>query len=141
MNWLEKEGVEFLKKAGIQPHFTVLDFGCNEGDYTIPASIITRDKGKVIAVDIDKSYFEHIKSYSKHIGLSNIIYYLNKKDNFALDITENSVDFLMTYDILHYFSLNERIKLYKEFKRLLKLKGIYSVFPKHNKDDWPHSNL
>ncbi|MCD6579287.1 methyltransferase domain-containing protein [bacterium] len=141
MNWLEKEGIEFLKKVGIRSDFKVLDFGCNEGDYTIPASIITKDKGSVIAIDIDKSSFEVIKSYSNNIGLNNIIYLLNDKNNFDLNIQDYSVDFVMAYDVLHYFELSKRTELYNEFTRVLKSGGIFSVFPKHTKNDSPNNNL
>ena len=46
-NWEEKRGVEFLRKVGIKPSQTVLDFGCGSGFYTIRAEKIVVRKGLV----------------------------------------------------------------------------------------------
>ena len=141
MDWLEKEGIDFLKKVGIKSYHTVLDFGSNEGNYTIPAAIITRGEGHVIAVDVEENYLEYIKSLAEKLKLSNIDYILNGEDNCLLNLKDSSIDFILLYDILHYFSHDFRIKLYKELLRLLKKDGVLSVFPKHNREDWPHSNF
>ena len=34
-NWLEKEGEKFLKEIGIKEGYTILDFGCGEGNYSL----------------------------------------------------------------------------------------------------------
>ena len=41
--WLETKGIEFLKKVGIKPGQTVLDFGCGKGNYSIPAARIRQN--------------------------------------------------------------------------------------------------
>ena len=50
-DWESKIGVEFLKKVGIRKDDKVFDFGCGNGNYTIPAAIIAGDKGAVFAID------------------------------------------------------------------------------------------
>ena len=47
--WLEKDGEQFLRKIGLKEGQTVLDFGCGEGHYAIPAAKIVSNKGKVYA--------------------------------------------------------------------------------------------
>jgi len=37
--WEKEDGVKFLRKVGLRPGQTVLDFGCGAGHYTIPAAI------------------------------------------------------------------------------------------------------
>jgi len=49
--WESKEGVEFLRKAGIRKNHIVLDFGCGVGHYTIPAARIVASTGFVYALD------------------------------------------------------------------------------------------
>jgi len=53
-NWLQKDGVQLLRNAGIFEGQTVLDFGCGAGNYTIPAAEIVGKKGKVYAVDKER---------------------------------------------------------------------------------------
>jgi len=49
--WLQKHAEIFLAEIGIRKGQIVLDFGCNEGNYTIPAARIIGEKGKVYAID------------------------------------------------------------------------------------------
>ena len=39
--------MELLKAVGIKKGQTVLDFGCGEGNYTIPAAKLVKNEGKV----------------------------------------------------------------------------------------------
>jgi len=44
-DWENNKGINFLKKAGIKKDYKVLDFGCNNGNYSIPASKIVGKNG------------------------------------------------------------------------------------------------
>ena len=44
-------GNKLLRKLGIKPDQTVLDFGCGSGTYAIPAHEIVWQKGRVYAPD------------------------------------------------------------------------------------------
>ena len=132
--WEEKRGVEFLRKVGIKPSQTVLDFGCGSGAYTIPAAKIVGRKGLVYALDKDKNSLNKLRKKATKQKLENIVL-IESDGSLEIDLEDNSIDVVLAYDILHLVS--DRKKLYKEFYRILKHEGLFSVYPKHNKLDEP----
>jgi len=139
-NWESKTGVDFLKKVGIKKNDKVLDFGCNTGNYTIPAAIIVGEKGAVIAVDDEEYYFDTIRKKAKLIKLGNIKT-INTKGKLDFDFTDNFFDFVMLYDVLHYLDFPKRKILYQEIFRILKTDAILSVHPKHTIGNFPMMEL
>jgi ubiquinone/menaquinone biosynthesis C-methylase UbiE len=130
--WLEEDGEEFLKGIGIKQGQTVLDFGCGEGHYAIPAAKLVGEKGKVYAVDKDEQALHRLlrKISDKNIKSIEVI-----KEESKTSLENNLVDFIVCFDVLHY--VKERKVLYYEFKRVLRQKGILSLYPKHHKNDHP----
>jgi precorrin-6B methylase 2 len=51
--WLNGEGEVFLEDIGIKKGDVILDFGCGNGPYTIPAAKVVSKEGKVYAMDKD----------------------------------------------------------------------------------------
>ncbi len=51
----------------------------------------------------------------------------------------NSIDFVLCYDVVHY--LKNRKIIYNEFYKVLRPKGIFSLYPKHHKNDYPLMEL
>ena len=49
--WLEEAGEKLLKHIGIKEKQKVLDFGCGEGNYAIPAAQVVGKDGVVYASD------------------------------------------------------------------------------------------
>jgi len=138
--WESKKGVEFLKKAGIKQDQKILDFGCNVGNYTIPAAIIVEEKGIVFAIDEDDSNFKQIADKIKLLELNNIkTIKTNRELNF--DFADNFFDFIMLYDVLHYLNFQQRKILYKENYRILRIDGILSIHPKHTIGNFPLMEL
>lgn len=128
--WLKKDGYNFLKDIGIKRKQIVLDFGCGEGHYTIPAARLVGNKGRVYVVDDDEDTLKKLSHILVKEGLKNI-FILKKISN----IKDSSVDIVLAYDIIHLLSSRQR--LYKEIHRVLKTEGIFSAYPKHNKFDAP----
>ena len=54
--------LNMLKEADIKPGYKVLDFGCGPGGYSIAASRITGDKGRVYALDIHPGAIERVRA-------------------------------------------------------------------------------
>ena len=52
--WFKKDGEKFLRSVGLGKGQVVLDFGCGEGHYSIPASKLVGEEGKIYALDKDK---------------------------------------------------------------------------------------
>ena len=56
--WIEEDGPKFLREIGLKKGQAVLDFGCGDGHYTIPASKAVGMNGRVYALDKDKNKLE-----------------------------------------------------------------------------------
>lgn len=138
--WVKEDGIRFLKKIGVRESNVLVDFGCNVGHYTIPAAKIVGERGKVYAVDKDDDILNKLMRIALAEKLKNIIPVKTSGD-LRIDLENESVDVVLLYDILHYFTLREREILYKEVYRILKVNGLLSVYPKHNRTDEPLWNL
>ena len=134
--WIEKDGEYFLRTVGIKEGQTVLDFGCGEGHYAVPAAKLVGEKGKVYAVDKDKQALDRLTKLIEENNIKNIK--VIKKES-IIPLENNSLDFILCYDVVHY--LKNRKTIYHEFYRVLRPKGIFSLYPKHHKNDYPLSEL
>jgi len=132
--WFEKKGINFFKEVGLKKGSKVVDFGCGEGNYSIPAAKFVGEKGKVFAVDKNMGVIEKMKQIAGEYHLKNIEF-INVETN--LPIEKGMMDFVMCYDMLHYLNKERRKKVYREVYRVLKEEGIFSVYPKHYKKDYP----
>ena len=133
--WIEEKSESFLRKAGIKEGQTILDFGCNDGNYTISAACIIGSKYKVYALDKEgKSLAKTIKT-AKSKGLENVVGLLSSNE-LEIPLRSRSIDVVLLYDVLHrgYFPEQEtREKVLQEVYRVLKPNGFISVYPTHLK--------
>jgi ubiquinone/menaquinone biosynthesis C-methylase UbiE len=130
--WLNKEGLNLLKKIGIKENQIVLDFGCGSGNYTIPAAKIIGKKGKVYAVDEDGFKLKQLAERAELDGLNNIeIRKTSGELKFGFE--DGTLDVVLLYDIFWYFSFqNSRLsELLKEVYRILRPGAIISIYPEH----------
>jgi len=134
--WLKKDGVEFLKTIGLKKGQTVMDFGCGEGHYSIPAAKLVGEKGNVYAVDKDEQALRRLIQIIEENNIKNVEV-IKKESKTSLE--NNSVDFILCYDVVHY--LKDRKIIYQEFYRVSRAKGVFSLYPKHHKDDSPLMEL
>ncbi len=134
--WIEKDGEKFLRSIGIRKSERVLDFGCGEGHYTIPAANIVGINGRVYALDKDKEPLDRLQRLIKNYEIKNIEILKNESKTF---LQKNSLDFVLCYDAIHY--LKHRKIIYNEIHRVLKPTGIFSLYPKHHKYDHPLMEL
>ena len=141
--WINIDGITFLSEIGVKKGDIVVDFGCGCGHYSIPTAKIVSIEGKVYSIEKDKHTLDKLKQTVEEEGLSEVITIIKPESTNILKITlaDNTADFVLIYDVLHYFTKNERKEIYKEIHRILKNDGILSVYPKHNKSDWPIWNL
>jgi ubiquinone/menaquinone biosynthesis C-methylase UbiE len=135
-NWLEKDGEDFLKAIGVKKGQVVLDFGCGEGHYSIPAAKVVGEKGRIYALDKDRQAIDQLAKLMKKNRITNIE--VIKRES-KTSLMNDSVDFILCYDVVHY--LKDRAPVYSELYRVLKPKGIFSLYPKHHKNDSPLMEL
>jgi SAM-dependent methyltransferase len=121
-----KEAVDTLKGCGIREGMTVIDMGCGNAHYTIPASIATGNNGQVTAVDISKKVIKEARNRIMQLNISNVIF-LNTDENGLADYI-NKIDFIILYDVLHgggwQENRNEKLKI---LRSLLVDGGILSL--------------
>jgi len=134
--WEEQEGVKFLRRIGLQPNQTVLDFGCRVGHYTLPAAKVVGNKGIIYAVDKEQQALNELQQKATRLNLKNIRT-INTSGRIQIDLENDSIDVVLSYDVLHYHKKGERKKLYAEAYRVLKQDGLFSVYPKHTLEDDP----
>ena len=141
--WINLDGITFLSKISIKKGDIVVDFGCGSGHYSIPAAKIVSTEGKVYSIEKDKHTLDKLKQTVEEEGLSEVITTIKPESTniLKINLADNTANFVLVYDVLHYFTKNERKEIYKEIHRILKNDGILSVYPKHNKSDWPIWNL
>jgi ubiquinone/menaquinone biosynthesis C-methylase UbiE len=136
--WIEKQGVLFLRELGLKDGNSVLDFGCGAGHYAIPASFAVRKKGRVYALDKNADVLKTLKQIAGQYSIKNIEL-INEKS--MIPLKDNTIDFVLCYDIIHYEEKIQRKAIYREVYRVLKKHGFFSVYPKHHKDDYPLNKL
>lgn len=131
--WLRTDGEIYLKNIGIKKGQCILDFGCGEGHYTIPAAKVVGEKGLVYAQDKEKESLDEVKRRAKAEGLNNIKV-MKTKGELKIDLSDKCLDAVLLYDVLHYHDLEERRKIYAEVYRILKKGALLSVFPRHHQE-------
>lgn len=136
--WIEQDGEMFLRGIGVNKSQTLLDFGCGEGHYTIPASKVVGMKGKIYALDKNEDILYRLKISVKQANLGNVK--LINGDS-RIPLRSNSIDVILCYDVIHYVNRKERKEIYDEVYRVLKDEGLFSVYPKHCREDDPIMEL
>jgi len=131
--WLKHNAVAFLKRAGLKTGQTVLDFGCNKGNYVRAAAKIVGPLGKVYALDKNAEAVENICPASKRKKRDNVEC-LQVAGDAPVPLPPCSVDVALLYDVLHrgYFpKAQEREAVLKRVYTVLKPGGLLSLYPTH----------
>ena len=133
--WLQEKVETFLRRIGLEQGQTVLDFGCNEGNYTMAAARIVGERGKVYALDKEKKAIDKLMQHARKRKLQNIQRLYVKEDQ-QIPLSPRSVDVVLLYDTLHrgYFpEVTQRKRALRRIYRVLKGAGLLSCFPTHLK--------
>ena len=130
--WFKEDGERVLREIGIKKGDVILDFGCGEGIYSLPAAKIAGKKGKVLALDKSISKIDELTRKARSVELENIET-VKTSGKLKVPFPDGYFDVVLLYDILHsyYFSLNEREELLEEMRRVLRAGGLLSVYPEH----------
>jgi len=134
--WLTHNGVCLFRELGLQPGDRVLDFGCGDGVYSIPAAKVVGKEGVVFALDRDRASLNSLMKKALRLGLFNIVavYDLNELKPLLRGIP---LDVVLLYDVIHsyYFTDKQRIDLLRSITRMVKTNGLISIFPRHMEND------
>jgi len=130
---LSRVASKVIRSVGVKAGQSVLDFGCGSGIYTIPVARVVGNRGKVYALDKDRTVLDNLMKSADSAGLANIRR-LDTPGGTQIALANDSADVALLFDVFHdyYFSsLAERQDLLGEIRRVLKPGGILSVYPKH----------
>ncbi len=112
--WLTRESREreedcktMLAALHVKPGDVVCDLGCGNGFYTLKLAKLVGDKGKVIAVDIQREMLELLKDRAAEEKVTNIETVLGTVVDPKLPA--NSIDLLLLVDVYHEFSNPEEM--------------------------------
>ena len=129
--WLDHQGMIFLKEIGLKKGDHVLDFGCRHGTYSIPASKVVGRDGHVFAVDKNKDALEDLLTKASKNNLNNISTITGEEADIQ-GFDKHSLDMVLLYDVLHL--IDDRMQLLSTVYTLLKPQGILSVYPRHHRE-------
>ena len=127
--WLADNAVEVLQKVGVSQGQTVLDYGCGPGIFTIPCARIVGEKGKVYALEVRPEALKRVGEKVEREGLGNIETILADSSSLATGLPAGSMDVVLVYDVMH--AISEKTVLLAELHRVLRRKGLLSIFPMH----------
>ena len=99
-----------------------VEFGCGYGTFTIPAARII--KGNVFAMDIEQDMIDATQKAASHSRLTNIKCILTDFVKEGTGLPDNSVDYAMVFNILHY---EQPVKLLDEAFRILRNGRIVGI--------------
>lgn len=124
-----------LISLGLQEGDIMADIGCGIGYFSIPASEIVGEDGKIFAMDISSEMLKdvEIKIIENHI--SNMETVLTEENNLKLE--DNKVTFAFISLVLH--EANEKGNFISEIKRILSPEGKIAIveWEKINSDFGP----
>ena len=132
-HWLRHRGEGFLRNVGVGRGQFVLDFGCGEGNYAIPAARIVGRRGRVYAADKDRKKISGLMRTAGKEKLGNVVP-VHVADGREVPVRPRSVDLVLLYDVLHGGHFPEeaqRAATLRAIHRAMKLGGALSCYLTH----------
>jgi len=133
--WLHAHGEAFLKRVGVRPADCVLDFGCRDGQYTLPAAKVVGPRGCVYAVDKDVQALRTLREKIRELRIGNV-HVSRVIGPGPLPVPPGTVDVALVYDVLHggYFpEANDRMDLLVQLYVAVKPGGLLSCYLTHTR--------
>lgn len=126
--FLRRENI--LAEVGIKPGFSMLDYGCGSGSYTVVAAQLVGKSGKVYALDIHPLAVQQVQELASKKGLTNIETILS---DCATGLPGQSIDVVLLYDTFH--KLSRANEVLEELHRILKPSGVLSFNDHHMEEE------
>ena len=118
---------KILSAIDLQRGQTVLDVGCSEGHFSLAASNIVGERGRVFAVDIHTASINILRRIIADENVGNVT-------TFAADVAkhipvaDNAVDVCLMINVLHGFVANhETAGVMREIARVLRRHGMLVI--------------
>jgi ubiquinone/menaquinone biosynthesis C-methylase UbiE len=118
---------KYLKKFGIRPGFTVVDWGCGPGAFVRSASAMTGENGMVYAVDLHEMAIASVEKLIKKWSLKNVRAVLTEGNRSS--IPDDAADLVYALDMFHMVS--DPDSFLKELNRITKKEGSLIIEDGH----------
>lgn len=118
-----------VKKFGIQPNMTVVDYGCGPGRYAIRFAKLVGEQGKVFAVDIHELAIEAVKKKIDQYGLRNVVPVPAK--GYDSTLPDQTADVVCAIDMFHV--IKNCTEFLAELKRITKKDGFLVIDDGHQR--------
>lgn len=118
---------KLIESSGIQAGQTVLEIGCGSGFFTVAASEMLGDKGKLYSTDIHSLAVEETQKKVDKFGLNNVI--VQKDNAMQSSFSDSMFDTVLLYGVVPapVVSMED---ISREVHRLLKQGGIFAIWTK-----------
>jgi ubiquinone/menaquinone biosynthesis C-methylase UbiE len=126
-----------VRKFGINPGMTVVDYGCGPGRYTMRFSKLVGKKGRVYAVDIHELAIEAVKRRIDKFGLTNVVPILAQGYNSTLP--DHVADVICAIDM--FFVIKKPTEFLAELKRIIKSTGVLVIDDGHQRREVTKINI
>jgi ubiquinone/menaquinone biosynthesis C-methylase UbiE len=120
----------------------ILDIGCGDGHFSVAASELVGNSGKIYSIDVDEPSIISLNNKIKKRDIRNITTMLADFTK-GVEIENKSVDICLMVNVFHGFVVNKEEELViNEIKRLLKYSGKLFIveFKKTPNTPGPHVN-
>jgi ubiquinone/menaquinone biosynthesis C-methylase UbiE len=122
-----KPAAKYLKKFGIKPASTVIDYGCGPGACIKAASDLVGEEGTVYAADVHEMAIVSVEKLIKKYNLLNVKTILT--DGKSTPIADDTADLIYALDMFHM--VIETDSFLKELCRITKRDGILIIEDGH----------
>jgi ubiquinone/menaquinone biosynthesis C-methylase UbiE len=117
---------KILNEARLEAGFTVLDYGCGPGGFSLAAAEFVGEAGRVYALDINPLAVARVKREAARKRLFNITTILSDGET---GLEEQSVDVVLLYDVFH--ELHDAHSILRELHRVMRYTAALSVSDHH----------
>lgn len=120
-----------LEKLGLKPKDVVADIGCGIGYFTIPASEIVGETGKVFAMDILPEMIQEVQKKVEENNIKNIRTILTEENDLKVD--SGTITYALISEVLH--EAEDIQKFLYEVKEIMAEGGRIAVLEWQKTDD------
>ena len=126
-----------VRRFGIQPGMTIVDYGCGPGRYTARIAKLVGEQGKVFAVDIHELAIEAVNKKIDQYGLKNVVPVL--VDGYQSTIPDRAADVVCAIDMFHI--IKNHTEFLAELKRITKKDGLLVLDDGHQRRKVTKANI
>lgn len=126
-----------LDNADLAPDDVLLDVGAGDGLIAFGALDRLDNAARVIFSDISQDLVDHGRELAQQLGVMNRCDFVRASADDLQPIADSSVDVVTTRSVLIYLPAPQKEQTFREFHRVLKPGGRFSIFEPINRFSYP----